>query len=155
VPGRESVQVEVARTRLSRRVDGREVVLNDAGGQVRGRLYMRQPWFATDAHDLMPSAFDLIDQAVVLRVGERADRVWHFWIPAPSAALPLGKLEGCTLWARVRFLPAPCCRSVWTTGALRLSRTAPAGTITKPAPAIGTPPQWQEVSFPDIGGPQF
>jgi hypothetical protein len=41
---------------LSCRVDGREVDLNDDGGQVRGGLFMRQPWFATDAHDLMPLA---------------------------------------------------------------------------------------------------
>ena len=54
VPGHESAQVEVAWTRLSCRVDGREVVLNDDGGQVRGGLYRRQPWFGTDAHDPMP-----------------------------------------------------------------------------------------------------
>ena len=53
-PGTASAQVEVAWTRLSCRVDGREVVLNDDGGQVRGGLYRRQPWFGTDAHDPMP-----------------------------------------------------------------------------------------------------
>jgi hypothetical protein len=45
VPGHESAQVEVASTRLSCRIDGSEVVLNDDGGQVRGGLYRRQPWF--------------------------------------------------------------------------------------------------------------
>jgi hypothetical protein len=64
---------------------------------------MRQPWFGTDAHDLMPLAFDLTDNAVVLLVGQRPDRVWHFWSPSPRAALPLGKLEGCTVRARVRI----------------------------------------------------
>lgn len=58
MPGSESAQVEVAWTRLSCRVDGREVVLNDDGGQVSGGLYRRQPWFGTDAHDPMPLAFD-------------------------------------------------------------------------------------------------
>jgi hypothetical protein len=98
-----SAQVEVAWTRLSCRVDGREVDLNDDGGQVRGGLFMGQPWFGTDAHDLMPLAFDLTDHAVVLRVGQRPDRVWHFWSPSPRAALALGKIEGCTVRARVRI----------------------------------------------------
>jgi hypothetical protein len=49
-PAHESAQVEVAWTRLSCRVDGREVVLSEDGGQVRGGLYLRQPWFGTDAH---------------------------------------------------------------------------------------------------------
>jgi hypothetical protein len=39
MPGSESAQVEVAWTRLSCRVDGREVVLNDDGGQVSGGLH--------------------------------------------------------------------------------------------------------------------
>ena len=102
-----SAQLEVAWTRLSCRVDGREVDLNDDGGQVRGGLFMRQPWFGTDAHDLMPLAFDLTDHAVVLRVGQRPDPVWHFWSPSPRAALALGKIEGCTVRARVRFLQVP------------------------------------------------
>ena len=48
-------------------------------------------------------AADLTDNAVVLRVGQRPDRVWHFWSPSPRAALPLGRLEGCTVRARVRI----------------------------------------------------
>ena len=103
VPGHESAQVEVRWTRLSCRIGSREVVLNDDGAQVQGGLYRRQPWFGTDAHDPMPVAYDPANHAVVLRVGERADRVWHFWSPSPRAALPPGKLEGCTARARVRI----------------------------------------------------
>ncbi len=136
-PGSESAQVEVAWTRLSCRVDGKEVVLNDDGGQVRGGLYRRQPWFGTDAHDPMPLAFDLTAHAAALHLGQRADRVWHFWRPSPRVALPAGRVEGCTVRARSKFIPAPCCSWGWTIGALRLSRTALAGIITKPALAIG------------------
>jgi len=39
----------------------------------------------TDAHDLMPLAFDL-----------RWCCAWDFWSPSPRAALALGKIEGCT-----------------------------------------------------------
>jgi hypothetical protein len=126
---------------------GREVVLNDDGGQLRGGLYMRQPWFGMDAHDLMPLAFDVIDQAVVLRVGERADRVWHFWSPSPRAALPLGRLEGCTVRPRVRISAGALLQmgmDYWRSPTIRM---APAGTITKPVPAIGI--------FPLRGGRKF
>ena len=157
VPGHKSAQVEVAWTRLSCQVDSREVVLNDDGSQVRGGLYSRQPWFGTDEHDPIPLAFDLADQAVVLRVGERTDRIWHFWSPSPRAALPPGKLKGCTVRARVRI----------STGALLQigmdywrSPTIPYGSGGNNHEAGASDwyfpsPQWQEVSFTDVGGPQF
>ncbi len=157
VPGYKSAQVEVAWTRLSCQVDGRELILNDDVGQVRGGLYSRQPWFGTDEHDPIPLAFDLTDQAVVLRVGERTDRIWHFWSPSPRAALPPGKLEGCTVRARVRI----------STGALLQmgmdywrSPTIPYGSGGNNHEAGASDwyfpsPQWQGVSFTDVGGPQF
>jgi hypothetical protein len=48
VPGHESAQVEIAWTRLSCRVDGKnkDIVLNDDAGQVNGGLYLRYPWFS-------------------------------------------------------------------------------------------------------------
>lgn len=102
-PDHESAQIEVAATSLTCRVDGKSVVLNDDGARLCGGLYQRKPWFATDAHDPIPLAYDLKDDAVVLRVGTQTDRVWHFWSPSPRAALPPGKLEGCTVRARVRI----------------------------------------------------
>jgi hypothetical protein len=157
VRGHESAQVEVAWTRLSCRIDGTDVVLNDDGDQVRGGLYSRQPWFGTDAHDPMPLAFDLTDHAVLLRVGQRTDRVWHFWSPSPRAALPPGRLEGCTVRARVRISAGALLQmgmDYWR------SPTIPYGSGGNNHEAGASDwylpsPQWQEVSFTDIGGPQF
>ena len=157
VPGHESAQVEVASTQLSCRIDGREVVLNDDGAQVRGGLYRRLPWFGTDAHDPMPLAYDSANHAVVLRVGERPDRVWHFWSPSPRAALPLGKLEGCTVRARVRISAGALLQmgmDYWRSPAVPFG----SGGNNHEAGASDwyfSSPRWQEVSFTDIGGPQF
>ena len=57
VTGFEKAQVEIAATRLSCRVDGKDVVLNDDRGNVRGGLYRRHPWFGTDEHTPMPLAY--------------------------------------------------------------------------------------------------
>ena len=43
VSGFEKAQVEIAETRLSCRVDGKDVMLNDDRGGVRGGLYRRIP----------------------------------------------------------------------------------------------------------------
>jgi hypothetical protein len=102
VPGFESAVVKIASTQLSCRVDGKDVVLNDDGGNVRGGLYQRYPWFATDQHEPMPLAYSA-NHTVVLGVGHRVDRVWHFWSPSPRATLPSGKLQGCTVKARVKI----------------------------------------------------
>ena len=145
VPGHESALVEVAWTRLSCQVDGREVVLNEDGGQVRG------------GHDPMPLAYDPANHAAMLRVGRRADRVWHFWSPSPRAALPLGNLEGCTVRARVRISAG----ALWQMGMdYWRSATIPyeSGGNNHEAGASHwyfPSPQWQEASFTDIGGPQF
>jgi hypothetical protein len=103
VPGYESAVVEIASTQLSCRVDGEDIVLNNDAGNVRGGLYQRYPWFATDQHEPMPLVYSEARNVVVLRVGQRVDRVWHFWSSSPRATLPLGKLEGCTVKARVRI----------------------------------------------------
>lgn len=156
-PRHESAQVEVAWTNLTCRVDGRDVVLNDDGGQVRGGLYQRQPWFATDAHDPMPMAYDLKNHSVILRVGERADRIWHFWSPSPRAALPPGKLAGCTARARVRISAGALLQmglDYWR------SPTTPYGAGGNNHEAGAShwyfpSRRWQEASFSDIGRPQF
>jgi hypothetical protein len=104
-PGFESAQVEIDETQLSCRVDGRDVVLNDDRGQLRGGLYRRIPWFGTDAHTPLPLAYSHDHRTVVLRVGEQPDRVWHFWAASARATLPLGRLEGCTVNVRARISP--------------------------------------------------
>jgi hypothetical protein len=103
VPGFEKAQVEIAETRLSCRVEGKDVILNDDRGNVRGGLYRRIPWFGTDAHSLLPLAYSNGRRAVILRVGEHPDRVWHFWAASPRATIPTGKLEGCTVNVRARI----------------------------------------------------
>jgi len=74
-----SATIEVAWTQLSCQTDGREVVLNDDHGSLRGGLYRRNPWFGINDHERLPMMFDLANRAVILRVGQRPDKVWHFW----------------------------------------------------------------------------
>lgn len=115
VHGYERAQVEIARTKLVCRVDGKDVVMNDDAGDVRGGLYRRFPWFGTDEHEPMPLAYfgfptsrksgekwGTPGQHVVLRVGSRPDRVWHFWAASPRVEIPAGHLEGCTVTVRSR-----------------------------------------------------
>jgi hypothetical protein len=101
----EKAQVEIARTQLSCKVDGKDVVLNDDRADIRGGLYRRNPWFGTDVHTPIPLAYSDDHTAVILRVGQRPDRVWHFWAASPRAALPRGHLEGCTVKIRARISP--------------------------------------------------
>ena len=102
VPGYQHATVEIAHTLLSCRVDGRDVILNDDDAAVRGGLYRRFPWFGTDAHDPMPMDSGN-DGTVVLRVGSRADRVWHFWAASPRAQIPARDLQGCKVKIRARI----------------------------------------------------
>jgi hypothetical protein len=46
--------VEIPSTQLIYRVDGKDLILNDDKGNVRRRLYHREPWFGADEHDPMP-----------------------------------------------------------------------------------------------------
>lgn len=120
VAGHESAVVKVARTELSCRVDGKDIVLNDDHADLRGGLYRRFPWFGTDAHDPMPIEYAKLsnsrkhkrdfayrernaEPAAVLRVGTNPDRVWHFWAASPRRAIPQGHLEGCTVKVRAQI----------------------------------------------------
>jgi hypothetical protein len=103
VPGFEKAQVEIAETQLSCRVDAKEIILNDDRGNIRGGLYRRHPWFGTDAHGPIPLAYSDDHSTVILHVGERPDRIWHFWAASPRAALPPGRLDGCTVKIRARI----------------------------------------------------
>ena len=157
VPGHESAQVEVAWTRLTCQIDGREVVLNDDSGQVRGGLYQRQPWFASDAHEPIPLTYHLRNHSVVLAVGRRSDRIWHFWSPSARAALPAGKRDGCTVRARVMISPGALLQmgmDYWRSPAIPYGsggNNHEAGASHWYFPS----PQWQEATFTDVGGPQF
>jgi hypothetical protein len=103
VPGYAQAQVEIQQTRLTCRVGGKDVVLNDDSGAIRGGLYRRFPWFGTDAHDPIPLNFSQGHRAVILRVGQNSDRVWHFWAASPRASIPAGHLEGCTVRVRAEI----------------------------------------------------
>jgi hypothetical protein len=152
VPGYESAVVEIASTQLSCRVDGKDVVLNDDGGNVRGGLYQRYSWFATDQHEPMPLTYSETHDAVVLRVGQRGDRVWHFWSFSPRATLPSGRLEGCTVKARVRISRGALLQmgmDYWR------SATVPYGSGGNNHEAGASDwyfpsPEWQEAVFTDI-----
>jgi hypothetical protein len=153
-----SAQVQVAWTRLSCMVDGHEVVLNDDSNRLRGGLYLREPWFGGhDYHEIMPVTLDLQNQAVVLLVGERADRVWHFWSPSIRASLPLGRLAGCTAKARVKIGPGALLQmgfDYWRSASEPYGR----GGNNHEAGASDwffSSDGWQEAIFSDIGGPRF
>jgi len=157
VPGHESAEVEIGSTQLTCRVDGKDVILNDDPGNVRGGLYRRNPWFGTDQHDPMPVTRDVTNHAVVLQVGQHADRVWHFWSASPRAALPAGNLEGCTVKARVKISPGALLQmgmDYWRTPTAAYGL----GGNNHEAGASNwyfASEQWQEATFTDIGGPQF
>ncbi len=175
VPGHESAEVQIASTQLTCRVDGKDVILNDDSGNVRGGLYRRVPWFGTDQHDPMPithakTVWDRVsdpvlphsgsarsDRTVVLPVGQRPDRVWHFWSPSPRAALPPGNLEGCTVKARVKISPGALLQmgmDYWRSPTVAYG---PGGNNHEAGASNWYFPsdQWQEAVFTDIGGPQF
>ncbi len=157
VSGYASATIEIVWTQLSCRADGREVVLNDDRGRVRGGLYRRQPWFGSDEHEPMPLGLDAANNAVVLRVGQRPDRVWHFWPPSPRATLPAGRLEGCTVRARVKISPGALLQmgmDYWrnqTVGYGAGGNNHEAGASNWYFPSE----RWQEAEFTDIGGPRF
>ena len=111
----------------------------------------------TDQHEPMPVTHDIANHAVILSVGLRSDRVWHFWSASPRAALPFGSLEGCIVKARVKISPGVLLQigmDYWRTptiayGAGGNNHEAGASNWYFPSE------QWQEAGFTDIGGPQF
>jgi len=101
VRGYENAEVELAGVWLSCRLDGKDVLLNDDRGDVRGGLYQRFPWFGTDEHEPLPMKAE--SRTVTVRVGSRPERVWHFWAASPRAAITPGHFEGCTVRVRARI----------------------------------------------------
>jgi hypothetical protein len=154
VPGFERAQVEIAETQLSCRVDGKEVILNDDHGNIRGGLYRRHPWFGTDAHGPIPLAYSDHHTTVILHLGERPDRVWHFWAASPRAALPAGHLDGCTVKVRARISAGALLQvgmDYWrspTVGYGSGGNNHEAGASSWYFPS----PDWQEAQFTDVRG---
>ena len=156
VSGYELATVEVRRTQLSCRFDGKEVVLNDDTGKVRGGLYRRNPWFGTDEHEPMPMIYDDAEHAVALRVGQRTDRAWHFWSASPRPALPAGRLEGCTVKALVKISVGALLQmgmDYWRNPTVPYApgNNHEAGVSNWYFPSD----RWQEAVFTDVGGVQF
>jgi hypothetical protein len=157
VAGYEAAEVRIASTKLTCRIDGKDVVLNDDAGKLRGGLYRRQPWFGTDRHEDIPRKYEEKDHVTVLRVGSRRDRVWHFWSASSRVSLPTGKLEGCTVTARVKISSGALLQmgmDYWR------SATVPygAGGNNHEAGASSwyfPSSEWQEATFTDVGGVQF
>lgn len=153
-----AAEIQVARLRLSCRADRKDFALNDDEGDVRGGLYRRDPWFATDEHSPMPAEKNAADRVVTMRVGTVPDRVWHFWSASPRAALPPGKLEGCTAKARIKISQGALVQigiDYW-----RSTTALWAGPDVNNHEAgvsdwYFASDQWQEITFTDIGGPQF
>jgi hypothetical protein len=154
--GHEVATVEISWTQLSCRTDGRDFVLNEDRGQVRGGLFRRNPWFGINDHQPMPLDYDRAHGSVILHVGRRPDKAWHFWSASPRANLPHGNLEGCTVKAHLRISPGALVQmgmDYWKNSTIEY---APGNSHEAGASNWYFPSEsWQEAVFTDIGEPQF
>jgi hypothetical protein len=144
--------VEIAHSQLICRAAGHDLVLNDDRGAVRGGLYRRYPWFGTDVHEPIPLEYSDDHSVVILRVGGRPKRVWHFWAASPRANLPSGHLEGCTVKARVRISDGALLQvgfDYWRNSTIGYG---PGGNNHEAGASdwYFASPGWQEVKFSDI-----
>lgn len=156
VSGYEAATVEISWMQLSCRADGKDYVLNEDRGRLRGGLFRRNPWFGTNEHEPMRQDYDRANDTVVLRVGQRPDKVWHFWSASPRAALPPGKLEGCTVKVHLRISPGALVQigmDYWKNPTVQYGdgNSHEAGASNWYFPSESR----QEAVFTDIGGPQF
>ncbi len=157
VSGYENATVEIAETRLTCRVKGKDILMNDDHGELRGGLYRRYPWFGTDVHDSMPMDYNEADSAAIMRVGTKADKVWHFWAASPRANFPEGKVEGCTVRMRVKISPGALLQigmDYWRNAAVEYG---PGGNNHEAGASgwYGALPDWQEAVFTDEKGAKF
>jgi hypothetical protein len=156
VAGYGGATVEISWTQLSCRADGKDVVLNEDPGRLRGGLFRRYPWFGINDHEPMPMDYDHANGAVILHVGHRPDKVWHFWGASPRPALPPGKLEGCTVKAHLRISQGALVQvgmDYWKNPTVEYAQgnSHEAGASNWYFPSES----WQEAVFTDIGGPHF
>ena len=157
VLGYESATVEIASAQLSCRADGKDSVLIRDTGQIHGGLYRRIPWFQGNQAEPMPMMTDAASQTVLLPVGQRTDRIWHFWSASPRPELPAGRLEGCTVKVRARISPGALLQvgmDYWRDPTVPFGHGGnnhEAGASDWYFPSD----QWQEAVFTDVGGPRF
>jgi len=157
VSGHELAKVEIASVHLTCRVDDKDVVLTDDSGSLRGGLYLRHPWFARgNFHDTLPFDYDSNHKIVILHVGERTDRVWHFWPPSARPTIPPGKFEGCTVNVRARVSSGALLQvgmDYWRDATVPWEgsdgNNHEAGASSWYLPSS----EWQDATFTDIGGP--
>jgi hypothetical protein len=157
VPGYENAIVEIAEMRLTCRVNRKDVLMNDDHGKLRGGLYRRHPWFATDVHDAMPMDYNQADDATIMRVGTKPDKVWHFWAASPRASFPEGKVEGCTVRMRVKISPGALLQigmDYWKNATVEYG---PGGNNHEAGASdwYGASPNWQEAVFTDESRARF
>jgi hypothetical protein len=160
VLGYQAAQVQIAWTQLSCRANGKNFMLNDDLGP---RGWMEDCIFgipgsaATTTTNPCRAPMTKRNMPPVIRVGDRTDRIWHFWSPSPRAALPPGALEGCAAKARVKISPGALLQigfDYWrnpTVGYGSGGNNHEAGVSNWYFPSW----QWQEVTFTHVGGPQF
>jgi len=154
----QAAEVQVASLQLTCRAHGKDVVLTNDSGDLRGGLYRRNPWFGTDEHSPMPIEKNAAEHAAKMPVGTRPDRVWHFWSASPRPALPSGKPEGCTVKARVKISKGALVQigmDYW-----RSTTSLWAGPdVNNHEAGVSdwhfASDEWQEITFTDMGGPQF
>jgi hypothetical protein len=157
VPGYEKGVIEIASTELSCRVDGKDVILNHDQGAIHGGLYRRNPWFGTDVHESMTTSVDPVDHAVVMKVGERPNKVWHFWAASSRQEIPEGKFEGCTVRVQAKISPGALLQigmDYWRDTIVGYG----SGGNNHEAGASHwyfASPQWQKATFTDVGGVKF
>jgi len=157
VKGYENATVQVGSLQLSCRINGVDRILYDDRAVVRGGLYQRIPWFDKNQNEPMPIDHDRREPAATLRVGQRPDRIWHFWSASPRQLLPEGRLEGCTARAHVKISPGALFQigmDYWrnpTIGFDHGGNNHEAGVSSWYFPSE----LWQEAVFTDMGGVQF
>jgi hypothetical protein len=103
----------------------------------------------------MPLAYDQTSHTVVLKVGQRPDRVWHFWSPLASsraASRRARRLHGQSPHRQGARLQMGM--DYWRLPTIPYGlggNNHEAGARNWYFPSA----QWQEAVFTDIGGPKF
>src|SRR5437667_12243283 len=90
---------------------------------------------------------------VVLHLAVPPDRVWHFWSASPRAKLPAGKIEGCTVTARVKISSGALLQmgmDYWRSPAAQWAGSGVNNHEARASNLYFAAPSWQEVSDTDV-----